>query len=227
MILEIDNIELSFSEKTILNGIYLKAETGKITGILGSNGCGKSSLLKIIFGVLKPKYKLLRIDNKPVLKPLFSTKLVSYLPQHNFTPNRIKVKVLFELLNVDWVTFLNEFEHFLKYKSTKINLLSGGERRVLETYLVLKGSARILLLDEPFSHIAPLYIEQIKALIAQEKKRKVIIITDHLYEHMIEASDKLYLLKNGHSKLMKNSKELEFYNYVTTGTFDQSNSKVN
>ena len=49
MILEIDNIELSFKNKRILNGIYLKAETGKITGILGSNGSGKTSLLNIMF----------------------------------------------------------------------------------------------------------------------------------------------------------------------------------
>lgn len=62
MFLEIDNIELYFKNKRILNGIYLKAETGKTTGILGRNGCGKSSLLDIVFDNLKPKYKLIRID---------------------------------------------------------------------------------------------------------------------------------------------------------------------
>ena len=62
MIFEIDNVELYFNKKRILNGIYLKAETGKITGLLGSNGSEKSSLLEIAFGNLKPKYKLIRID---------------------------------------------------------------------------------------------------------------------------------------------------------------------
>jgi len=55
LIFELDNVELYFKNKRILNGIYLKAETGKVTAILGENGCGKSSLLNIAFGNLKPK----------------------------------------------------------------------------------------------------------------------------------------------------------------------------
>ena len=52
MIFEIDNVELQFRNKPILSGIYLKSETGKVTGILGNNGCGKSSLMEIIFIVV-------------------------------------------------------------------------------------------------------------------------------------------------------------------------------
>ena len=57
MIFEIDNVELYFDDKAILKAAYVKAETGKVTGLLGRNGSGKSSLLKILFGSLKPKYK--------------------------------------------------------------------------------------------------------------------------------------------------------------------------
>ena len=64
MILEIDSVELSFDEKKILYGIYLKIETGKVTGVLGRNGCGKTSLLRILFGDLNPKYKNVRVDGK-------------------------------------------------------------------------------------------------------------------------------------------------------------------
>ena len=77
MPLEIDNVELYFKTKTIIRGVYLKAETGKITGLLGSNGCGKSCLLKIIFGSLTPKYKLIRVNNKPILKSLYKQNLQS------------------------------------------------------------------------------------------------------------------------------------------------------
>lgn len=78
MILELDSIELFFSKKRILNGIYLKTETGKVTGILGRNGCGKSSLLHIVFGDLEPEYKMLRLDGKPILKPFYQTNLVCF-----------------------------------------------------------------------------------------------------------------------------------------------------
>ncbi len=120
MILEIDNVELYFKEKRILNGVYLKAETGKITGILGSNGCGKSCLLTIVFGSLKPKYKLVRIDNKPILKPLYQTKLVSYLPQYHFIPDRLKVKKIFQLFKVSWSEFIKHFELFSTYNTNYI-----------------------------------------------------------------------------------------------------------
>ncbi|WCO02471.1 ATP-binding cassette domain-containing protein [Psychroserpens ponticola] len=218
MILEVDNIELYFSNKRILNGIYLKAETGKTTAIIGSNGGGKSCLLQIIFGVIKPKYKLIRINNKPFLKPLYQTKLIGFLPQYNYTPNRLKVSSIFNLLNVDWREFISFFDGFSHYKNHTINNLSGGERRIIEVYLLLKGDYKIILLDEPFSHISPLHIEKITQLIETEKHNKAIIITDHMYQHIIETADDIYLLKDGHTKLIDDLKDLEFFKYLSTGS---------
>jgi ABC-type lipopolysaccharide export system ATPase subunit len=96
--------------------------------------------------------------------------------------------------------------------------LSGGERRIIETYLVLKQNNKIVLLDEPFSHIAPLHIETIKAIIKEEKKHKIIIITDHFYNDLIDTSDTIYMLKNGCTKLIDNLTELEDYKYLSVGS---------
>lgn len=220
MIIEIDNIELYFKEKRILNGVYLKAETGKVTGILGSNGCGKSCLLNIIFGNLKPKYQLIRVDGKPVLKRLYQTKLVAYLPQYHFIPKALKLSMVFKQFHVNWYDFIVFFENFKTFKNYRFSDLSGGERRLVETFIILKSDKKIILLDEPFSHLAPLYIEKIKALIAEEKHHKVIIITDHMYRHIVNVSDDIYLIKNGHTKLIKDLKELEFYKYLSLGTLE-------
>ena len=119
MILEIDNVELYFKDKTILNGIYLKAETGKVTGILGSNGCGKSCLLQIIFGSLKPKYKLVRIDREPILKPLYQTNLVKYLPQYSLIPKNLTLKHIVKIYEVDWLEFEKTFEEFNTFEIYK------------------------------------------------------------------------------------------------------------
>ncbi len=218
MILETDSIELYFNNKAILNGIYLKAETGKITGLLGRNGSGKSCILKIIFGDLKPKYKFIRIDNNPILKPLYLTKLVSYLPQYHFIPKTLKVKTVFKLFKVDWNKFINEFSDFSIYKNTKFGLLSGGERRIIEIYVILKKRGKIVLLDEPFNGVAPLHIEKIQSLIKSEKTKKVILLTDHRYSEVIDICDTLYLVNNGCSKLINNLTELEDYNYLNIGT---------
>lgn len=216
MILEVDNIELYFSEKRILNGIYLKAETGRVTAILGNNGCGKTSLFQIIFGTLKSKYKLVRIDGKPQLKPLFLGKQAKYLPQHNFVPGVLRISTLFKNFDLNWELFTDHFAGFKKYAKIRFRLLSGGERRVIETYLILKSKSKIVLLDEPFSHIAPLYVEKIKALITEEKKHKIILFTDHMFNEVMEVSDDLYLLKNGHTKLIHNIKDLERYHYLSS-----------
>jgi len=217
MILELDNVELYFYNKRILNGIYLKAETGKITGILGSNGCGKSSLLEIIFGNITPKYKLLRLNKIPVFNPLYLTKTVKYLPQYSFLP-KLKLKTIFKLFAVDWNNFILIFDAFSKYKDVKINKLSGGEQRIIEVYLILKSKSDIVLLDEPFSHLSPLHIEKIKTILVEEKADKTIIITDHMYPYIIEVSDDIYLLKNGCTKKIQHLNELEDYKYLSIGS---------
>jgi ABC-type multidrug transport system ATPase subunit len=218
MIIELDSVELYFDKRRILNGIYLKAETGKITGLLGRNGCGKSCLLQILFGSLHPKYKFIKIDGKPMLKPLYSQQNSAYLPQHHLAPDHLKIKTLFQLLLLDWKAFVSHFESFSPYYNSKLNQISGGERRVIETYAVLKQAGDIILLDEPFSNIAPLYVETIKQLISAEKAQKAIIITDHYYRDVIDICDELYLLSNGCTKKIENLEELEDYKYLNLGS---------
>jgi ABC-type cobalamin/Fe3+-siderophores transport system ATPase subunit len=138
LIFELDNVELYFKNNRNLNGIYLKAETGTVTAVLGRNGCGKSCLLDIAFGHLNPKYKLIRINNKPLLKPLYSTGFASYLPQNHFIPTGMRLKFIFKLFKIDWTNFINRFNSFSVYKNSRLKDLSGGERRLIETYMVLK-----------------------------------------------------------------------------------------
>jgi ABC-type multidrug transport system ATPase subunit len=217
MIFELDNVELYFKNKRILNGIYLKAETGKVTAILGRNGCGKSSLLNIAFGNLKPKYMLIRLDNNPLLKPLYQTGLVKYLPQYNFIPAGMKLSRVCKLFNIDWTLFVAHFEVFVDYENSKFKILSGGEKRIFETYIILKTESQMVILDEPFSHLSPLHIESVKQLISEVKKDKAIIISDHMYQHIIDSSDTIYLLQNGTTKKVEKLTELEDYKYLREG----------
>ncbi|WP_299395704.1 ATP-binding cassette domain-containing protein [uncultured Gelidibacter sp.] len=218
MIIELDSVELNFNSRRILNGVYLKAETGTIVGILGRNGSGKSCLLQILFGSLQPKYKFIKLDGKPLLKPFYSQGNIVYLPQHELIPSQLKIKTLFSLLQLDWNEFVDYFENFSQYYNSKMNSISGGERRVIETYAVLKQQSDMVLLDEPFSNIAPLYVEKIKQLIIAEKSTKAIVITDHYYRDVIDICDTLYLLQNNCTKKITVLEELEDYNYLNMDT---------
>jgi ABC-type multidrug transport system ATPase subunit len=212
---EIDSVELIFDDKRILYGVYLKAETGKATGVLGRNGCGKTSLLRILFGDLKSKYKNVRLNEKYLKGKLYTTNLAAYLPQHQLLPPNIVLKKAFKLFNVDWAEFLSTFESFKVHSKSKANELSSGELRVIEVYLVLNSGKDIILLDEPFSFVAPLYIEKFKLLIQEKKKKSAIIITDHFYREILEVSDNTYLIKNGSSKLIQTKEDLMNEDYIS------------
>lgn len=212
--IEMDNVILNFGKTEILKSVYFKAEKKQITGILGSNGSGKTSLLRILFGELKPQSKLIRIDDKPILKPLYTQNNIRFLPQFHIIPSAFSLQKAFNYFNVALDSFLNHFPEFKEQKQIKFKILSGGERRLIETYILLKSKVDLVILDEPFSHLAPLYIQKIKTLIIEEKKNKAIIITDHLFKDILEISDKNYFLKDGWCKLLKNKEDLIFHKYT-------------
>ena len=82
-ILEIDSVELSFGDRVILSSVYLAVETGGATALLGRNGSGKSCLMKILCGALRPGFRSMRIDGKWYDR--FGSSQVRYLPQQGFT----------------------------------------------------------------------------------------------------------------------------------------------
>jgi ABC-type multidrug transport system ATPase subunit len=216
--LEVDNIEKYFGNVQLLYGVYLKATQGKITGILGSNGCGKSTLLKIVFGAMKSKYKLIRVDGNVIQKKLYTTGMIKYLPQHNFIPDFMSIRKALQLYKISETAFEAFFVEEDFDFSQKFDVLSAGQRRIVEVFLTIKTPSRIILLDEPFSHIAPVQIEKIKELIQTEKQHKIIVITDHLYRDITEVSDDIYLIKNGSSKHIQQLSELEDYKYISEGS---------
>jgi len=196
MILELDNVELYFKSKPILNSIYLRAESGHITTILGRNGSGKSSLLKIIFGDLKPKYKLLKLDGKVILKPLYTLGTIKYLPEHTFMPEGIKLETAFNKFQVKWEGFNSAFPDFIPESKVKFKTLSTGEKRLIEAYITLKSPGDICLLDEPFKSLGPIAVQGLKSIIQKEKQNKLIITADHTPDHWEGVTDVYYELKN-------------------------------
>ena len=214
MIFEIDNVELYFDDQAILKAAYVKAETGKVTGLLGRNGSGKSNLLKILFGSLKPKYKLLRIDKKPILKRFYKTGRVAMLPQFPLLPSTISVGKAFKLYNIDFGNFSGVFPEMNSVKHQKVRELSGGQQRIIEIYLVLKRNADIILLDEPFAQLSPLMIEKFSEIIQKEKQQKAIIIIDHRYEVILDVSDDIHLFQHKQTRLVHSAKELVQLGYL-------------
>jgi len=213
-ILEIDSIILEYGLKRILQNVYLRSETGKVTGLLGRNGTGKSSLMKIIFGELNPISRSVRLNNKALLGTNRNPNEIRYVPQYNFIPDAFTVDRVFQDLEIDFRKLVIDFPSFKKYQKTKMNNLSGGERRVIEIYSILVSKTMFCMLDEPFSHIMPIHVETIKKIIVREKESKGIILTDHMYSHIVDIYDDLYVISNGKTHLTDNINDLETLGYA-------------
>jgi len=213
-LLEIDSVQLRFGERTILNNIYLKSETGKVTGILGRNGCGKSCLLKLIFGEIQTNEKSVRINGNILYKDYRNPKDLKMLPQFNFLPKYIKVIQAFKYFDIDFSEFCNLFNEFSDWAQFKIQKLSGGNVRIIETYLILKSDTKFCILDEPFSHLSPKNAETFMEIIKQEKDKKGIILTDHMYHYITKISDDIYVIKDCASYKIDDIDKLKDYGYL-------------
>lgn len=213
-ILEVDSVIIEFGSKRVLQDVYLKSETGKVSGLLGRNGAGKTCLLKIIFGELSSSFKSVRLNGDPISITYGSPKNIRYLPQCRFIPGFLTIKKIFNDHELDFSDFTNEFPEFEKFYSEKFKYLSGGERRIVEIYSILASEAKFCLLDEPFTLLMPIHVEKIKNLIVREKENKGILITDHMYLHIIDICDNLYVLTDGKTYLTQNTKDIEALGYA-------------
>lgn len=218
--LEVDSVQKSFDNKTILSDVYLKCETNDIIGILGRNGSGKSTLLKIIFGIEKADFKFVRIDGVVKNKTSDLFKQISYLSQDNFIPNHLTVKKAISLtIEANKIDDFKEDEMIQSLIDKKVKQLSGGELRYLEIKLILFNYSKFVLLDEPYNGLSPLMIEKVNVLLQKNSKRKGIVITDHNYENIISVSTKLILIKEGKTHHLKDKSELIEKGYLRTGMF--------
>lgn len=206
--LEVDSVVVQFRNHRVLSDVFLKCQTGEVVGLLGLNGSGKSTLLKVMIGEVGTNNKSIRINGVSSYDYLKNGK-IRFLPQHNFIPKSLSVKKAFSFFESDFDDFTKFFPELSHIYNAKLVNLSGGERRLVEIYLVLTSPSLFCLLDEPFSHIMPVHIEKIKELIVREKTNKGLVIVDHLYNYILDESDRLYLILSGKTHLPRKT-EIRF-----------------
>ncbi len=214
-ILEADSIRKDFGDKQILTDIYLKCRTGDIIGLLGRNGTGKSTLLKILFGTLYTDHKHISINGILSDHPYEQMGTISFLNQGNFLPKHLTAKQIIQLFG----SHLDKKEFFddtllSKIGDIKIKYLSGGELRYLEIKIILNTDSKFVFLDEPFNGLAPIHIDIVKELIREQSKTKGIILTDHDYSNVLDVANKYIILIDGGLKVLKTRQEFIDWGYI-------------
>jgi len=213
-ILEADGIQLSFSERSILSDIYIKCETGRISSLLGRNGSGKSCLMQAVYGSLDVNVKSVRVDGSFIRKPYKKAGLLAYMPQFNFIPAGLTLSRVFADFEIEFREFERHFPAFSGLYRTPVSSFSGGERRLVELFVIIYAKSWFAMLDEPFSHISPVQVDLFKEIMISEKQNKGFLITDHMYRHIMDISDDLYILKNGKTYLTSSEQDIENLGYV-------------
>lgn len=210
----LDSVYLSFGTNEVLRGAYLRMNKGEVTGMLGRNGTGKSCLLKILTGQLQPANLYIGVDGK-FTKDLYSVPgLINYLPQHTCHPDGLRLNKILSLYAVDTAAFMAEHGRLFPEENPRFGDLSGGTKRLFEVLLLLAADTHFTLLDEPFSHIMPLHVDYVKAVIQRSSKTKGVLVTDHKYQHVLDLADTLYLISEGTSRIISGREDLVRYGYI-------------
>lgn len=165
-------------------------------------------------GGIKPQNIFVRFNDEPETDYAHIGKRVKYLPQNVFMPTNMTLGEAFDLYEVDYdglVAFDNKFHTYQRMTSGQ---LSGGEVRIAEMYMVLNSEAEFCILDEPFSNVAPKHVELMQRLIQTHKATKGIIISDHMYEQVMDITDDLFLLRDGYTFPIKCREDLIHHGYI-------------
>ncbi|WP_430614661.1 ATP-binding cassette domain-containing protein [Flavobacterium sp. JP2137] len=202
--------------RAILTDVALSCKTGDIVGLLGRNGCGKTTLLNIIYGTLPCEHKYLAIDRVKVNQPFSLPKTLNYLPQHRFIPKHLTVTQAVSLfLDSSEKAAVLEDGLVQSMVGKKIRELAFGDLRYLEIKLLLTAPSKFSLLDEPFQGLAPLIVESVQELIVQASQNRGIILVDHNYTSVLQLSTKLYVLDKSSLHALKSPDDLVQYTYQT------------
>ena len=230
-IFEVKDISKSFDGRPILKKLSLKVFPGECVGVLGPNGCGKTTLFSMCIGEQNPDSGKIYLSNKAIDQipiHLRSKEGLGYLPQQRsvfnlstydnifgicqlYFKDREKQKAITEKL-------LDEF-NLQHLRSLNASVLSGGEvRRVMLARLMI-NKPKIVLLDEPLAALDPQIIQDIQKYILKiQSSGTAVLITDHNVRNLFDITDRSYVISEGNviaegtsRELLKSSKAIEHY----------------
>ena len=205
-----------YKDLNILQGVNITAQKGKLTAILGANGVGKSTLLKAIYGFLKPNAGDVRLDGESLLGvPVFERirKGIAYIPQQ---PSIFRWMTVEENIELGAWTFrhdkervrqkveenLERFPALKDRRKSKAGELSGGMQRMVELARTLMTDPKVILVDEPTAGLAKLLSQEVYEMLTRLRDEEgiTIVLVDQEIRQALKIADYVYVLELGRNK---------------------------
>jgi ABC-2 type transport system ATP-binding protein len=211
-ILKAEDLCKSYFTKKALQGANLTIQQGKIVGLLGPNGSGKTTFLKIAAGILHPSSGKLLIDGQE--PGVYTKSIVSYLPDTEYFFKWMKIKDAVHYFKDFYSDFdekkASELLEFMKLDAnSSVKSLSKGMKEKLKLTLVLSRKAKLYILDEPLGGVDPTAREKIlDAIINNFSENSSMIITTHLVNDIERIFDDVAFISDGKIVLQGNAEEL-------------------
>ena len=205
MILELKNIEKSFGEKKVLTGVSFKAEGGKAFGLLGRNGAGKTTSIRILMDVFPANSGEVLIDGQPID---YNKIGIGYLPEERgLYPKKIIIDQLTyfaELKGMSRKAAVESIDYWLgrlgmaEYRNKRLDTLSKGNQQKIQLITALAHDPDIVILDEPFSGLDPVNAMLLKDVVKEQiSKGKIVLFSSHQMSYIEEFCDSIDILNNG------------------------------
>ena len=223
MLLEVKDLNTYYGESHVLQGISLTLDQGEIVALLGRNGMGKSTTLKSVMGLVKPRSGEVIFRGKDIAGYLpykVARAGIGYVPEERrifaslSVLENLSMGIKAEKAGKDNGWSLDRiFEHFpllKKRSSSKGSHLSGGEQQMLAIGRTLMGNPELLMVDEPTEGLSPLLVKEVRDMVADINKVGVsILLVEHNLKVAISLAHRVYLMGKAHIGFTGNVQELE------------------
>ncbi len=202
--IEIKNINKKFGKLEVLRDINLTFKKGECIALIGPNGCGKTTLIKAILGMVLPDNGVIQCNGKSIQNEYLYRSNIGYMPQIGRYPDNMTIGQIVEMIkkirnsneNLD-EDLLQTFE-LEKMFTKQMRTLSGGTTQKVSAVLAFLFNPDILILDEPTAGLDPLASEILKEKIIKEKEKgKLILITSHLLSELDDLITEIIFMQDG------------------------------
>ena len=235
MVLQLEQVTKRFSNFTAVNQLSLNIPEKEMFGFLGANGAGKTTTFRMILGLLDVSDGSITWDGKPINYETSS--IIGYLPEERGLYPKLKVReqivYLARLRGMQKQAALKELDYWLnrfkvpEYADKKVEELSKGNQQKIQFIAAVIHKPRLLILDEPFSGLDPVNVEQLKEAVLELKNAgTTIVFASHRMEHVEEMCEHICIMHKGspvvHGSLREIKRSFGKKNLVIHADFDTS-----